>query len=54
MTKMKHKACLATMIPETLDSASSLSSAGKALAWESVPRGGLSAPEKTVTVDLEQ
>ena len=53
MTQLKHRDCFATMLPEGSENMARTSSAGKALAWESTPSGGLAAPGRRVLVDMD-
>lgn len=53
MTQLKHRDCFAKMFPRVPGIEMRESSAGKALAWESIPSGGLAAPEKKIEVNLD-
>ena len=54
MPQLKHKDCFANMLPEGPGHELRDSSAGKALAWQSIPSGGLSSPERRVEIDIAE
>lgn len=54
MTRQEHKDCFATMLPDGSGNEFRASSAAKVFAWESIPSGGLAAPERRFKVDIDE
>ena len=54
MTRQERKHCFANMFPVARGVESRASGAGKTLSRESIPSGGLAAPDRRITVNMNE